>query len=240
MLESKMTRPWVLALVLLVGGGDAVADEIVQEGSLSGPAGEPVTHEIVLSPFDSALGTLNFVRLDFLTSVIGGGETDGSGIAVHILARLTADYAFLGEVIAETEALVDTVIPNTGPPIAFTVFGTDTATVLYDRAGTLGKWIGHDDVLMTAVVQLTVTEDPAGILGFGAGGTVRYTVTYDYEPAPACVADLDGSGDVGFPDLLTLLAEWGCVGTCLADLDGSGDVGFADLVLLLASWGACR
>ncbi|NNF41745.1 MAG: hypothetical protein HKN62_01630 [Phycisphaerales bacterium] len=54
-----------------------------------------------------------------------------------------------------------------------------------------------------------------------------------------CPADLDGSGDVGFADLLTILAAWGPCPGCPADLDGSGDVGFTDLLSALAAWGAC-
>ncbi|NNM26252.1 MAG: hypothetical protein HKO59_09775 [Phycisphaerales bacterium] len=57
--------------------------------------------------------------------------------------------------------------------------------------------------------------------------------------ASTCPADLDESGDVGFTDLLALLAAWGPCGGCVADLDGSGDVGFADLLTLLAAWGVC-
>ena len=60
------------------------------------------------------------------------------------------------------------------------------------------------------------------------------------ECAPDCPADLDGSGDVGFPDLLTLLAHWGpCAPACPEDLNGDDDVGFPDLLTLLAHWGPC-
>ncbi|MBT8484009.1 MAG: hypothetical protein HKO59_13210 [Phycisphaerales bacterium] len=55
-----------------------------------------------------------------------------------------------------------------------------------------------------------------------------------------CFEDLDGSGDVGFSDLLTVLATWGaCPAECPADLDDSGDVGFTDLIAVLAAWGVC-
>ncbi len=57
----------------------------------------------------------------------------------------------------------------------------------------------------------------------------------------SCPADLDDSGDVGFGDLLILLAAWGsCEGDCPADLDGSGFVGFGDLLIVLAAWGPCE
>jgi len=58
--------------------------------------------------------------------------------------------------------------------------------------------------------------------------------------SPPCPADFDGSGDVGFSDLLAVLSAWGpCEGDCPQDLDGSGDVGFGDIVMLLGMWGPC-
>ncbi|MBT8486681.1 MAG: hypothetical protein HKO59_04295 [Phycisphaerales bacterium] len=56
---------------------------------------------------------------------------------------------------------------------------------------------------------------------------------------PACFPDLDGSDDVGFADLLAVIAEWGPCAGCPEDLDGSGDVGFSDLLKVLARWGPC-
>ncbi len=59
---------------------------------------------------------------------------------------------------------------------------------------------------------------------------------------PPCLADLDGSGDVGVKDLLFLLGTWGpCPkkGDCPADFDDSGDVGVKDLLVLLGTWGPC-
>jgi hypothetical protein len=55
----------------------------------------------------------------------------------------------------------------------------------------------------------------------------------------ACPADLDASGDVGFPDLLAVLASWGPCEDCPEDLDASGAVDFDDLLIVLASWGPC-
>ena len=57
--------------------------------------------------------------------------------------------------------------------------------------------------------------------------------------APACPADLDGSGAVSVLDLLLLLDAWGPCPGCPEDLDGDGIVGFDDLLGLLASWGPC-
>jgi hypothetical protein len=58
---------------------------------------------------------------------------------------------------------------------------------------------------------------------------------------PPCHADLDGSGEVAFGDLLDLLAAWGPCGTpCPEDLDDDGTVAFLDLIEVLGSWGPCR
>jgi len=54
-----------------------------------------------------------------------------------------------------------------------------------------------------------------------------------------CPEDVDGSGDVGFGDVLALLASWGPCSGCPADVDGSGDVAFSDLLQVLAAWGPC-
>lgn len=70
----------------------------------------------------------------------------------------------------------------------------------------------------------------------------RHLIEYLFahpKPAP-CPPDLDASDDVGFSDLLVLLAAWGpCQGECPEDLDGSDDVGFSDLLALLTVWGPC-
>lgn len=54
-----------------------------------------------------------------------------------------------------------------------------------------------------------------------------------------CPPDLDGSGDVGFTDLLQILSVWGPCPGCPQDLDRSGDVGFTDLLQVLSAWGPC-
>ena len=55
-----------------------------------------------------------------------------------------------------------------------------------------------------------------------------------------CREDLDGSGEVGFDDLLQLLAAWGPCPDCPEDLNDDDEVGFDDLLRLLAAWGACE
>jgi hypothetical protein len=54
-----------------------------------------------------------------------------------------------------------------------------------------------------------------------------------------CTGDLDGDGNVGTSDLLTLLSAWGPNPGHPADFDGDGNVGTSDLLTLLAAWGPC-
>ncbi|MHC5115150.1 MAG: YncE family protein [Planctomycetota bacterium] len=56
----------------------------------------------------------------------------------------------------------------------------------------------------------------------------------------ACPADLDGSGDVGFGDILQIIGAWGPCGVpCPEDLSGNGNVDFADILAVIAAWGPC-
>ena len=63
------------------------------------------------------------------------------------------------------------------------------------------------------------------------------------ECEPTCVGDLDGSSDIGVPDLLILLGSWGACpalpAPCPADHDNSGTVDVIDLLKMLANWGPC-
>jgi YVTN family beta-propeller protein len=54
-----------------------------------------------------------------------------------------------------------------------------------------------------------------------------------------CPGDIDGDGNVGITDFLSLLGAWGPNPGHPADLDGDGTVGITDFLALLANWGAC-
>ncbi len=82
--------------------------------------------------------------------------------------------------------------------------------------------------------------------GVAVSGGVAYVAdsfsglrVIDVTSCVACSADLDGSGDVGFDDLLRVLDAWGNKGGP-EDLDGSGTVDFEDLLIVLNSWGPCE
>jgi hypothetical protein len=192
----KMTHNLIrLLTVVVVCGAAAHADQIVQEGSLKGGLGIEM-HDIFIDQFDEMSGTnqLNFVQLDFLTSLIGGGQSNGSGVPTHIFAQLSADYFLDDVVLAETEALIDTIISNDGSPGSFTVFNTDTEQVIFDQPADLAPWIGSDQILITAITEFALDEDPPGSVGFSAGGTVNYSVIYDFTVIPE-------------PSALTLLVD---------------------------------
>ncbi|MCP3903961.1 MAG: hypothetical protein GY715_10040 [Planctomycetes bacterium] len=54
-----------------------------------------------------------------------------------------------------------------------------------------------------------------------------------------CVGDIDGSGDVGFGDILAVIGAWGPCPGCPEDLNGNGAVDFADILVIIGAWGAC-
>lgn len=183
-------------LLPLALGATASADEIVQSGNLSGGTGQTV-HDIDLNQFDDLGGarTLNFVQLDFLTSTSGGGQTTGTGVSVHVQVTLSADYSLGAQVLATTEALIDLDVANTNTN-AFSVFDTDTAQTILDQPVDLAPWIGTGAVTMTAVTDFGIVLTPPDEISFGAGGTVQYSVTYDFDsgPPPYCTAKLSSAG----------------------------------------------
>jgi len=61
-------------------------------------------------------------------------------------------------------------------------------------------------------------------------------------PIGACPADIDGSGEVDFDDLLAVSGAYGTcpVGQiCFADVDADCDVDFNDTLQVLTEWGSC-
>ena len=55
----------------------------------------------------------------------------------------------------------------------------------------------------------------------------------------SCPFDVDGDDSVGFADVLTVLADWGCDSCPASDVDGDGLVGFSDVLGVIANWGDC-
>lgn len=85
------------------------------------------------------------------------------------------------------------------------------------------------------------TDDPdAADVGQGSAPIVDMGA---YElPVVACVGDVDGSGDVGLIDLLTVISGWGdCEAgvPCTPDLNGDATVDLIDLLTVISAWGPC-
>ncbi|MHC5025329.1 MAG: hypothetical protein ACYTGR_01035 [Planctomycetota bacterium] len=231
---SRITLAAALGLVSAVSG-----ETIVQEGSLSGSAGPPNEHVIVLDQFDTMDGTLtlNSVRLDFFIVLIAEAVTNGGGGTVDMFASLTADYFFVDETpIGGAATLIETTVDNTGPPIAYLFLDEDAQAVTYDSPADLVPWTGSGTIELGAVSQMILTDRPAGVIEVGAGGNVTYTVTYDYSVVPPCPADLDGSGLVDVGDLTAVILAWGTPDADATD-DGTTDV--QDLVAVISAWGSC-
>jgi len=86
-----------------------------------------------------------------------------------------------------------------------------------------------------------MTDDALTITGYAirVADLAWSPFVLDLRPTkPACPADLDGNGDVGAPDLASLLSQWGSFGGT-ADLDGDGTVASSDIAVLLSAWGMC-
>ncbi len=88
-------------------------------------------------------------------------------------------------------------------------------------------------------------DTPGGADGVAVSGAVAYISgvfslhVIDVSSCQPCPADLDGSGDVDFEDILRVLDAWGNKGGP-EDIDGSGTVDFDDLLIVLDSWGPCE
>ncbi|MHC5112922.1 MAG: S8 family serine peptidase [Planctomycetota bacterium] len=92
-------------------------------------------------------------------------------------------------------------------------------------------------------LEVEVTQVAIVGLSDGTGLPVDFLAT-DASATPQCAglcpADLDGSGDVGFGDILAIIAAWGpCGGPCPEDLSGNGQVDFADILVVIAQFGNC-
>jgi hypothetical protein len=86
-----------------------------------------------------------------------------------------------------------------------------------------------------------MTEGALTITGYAIRATdlAWSPFVLDLRPArPACPADIDGNGEVGAPDIASLLSQWGTLSGS-ADLNGDDEVGAQDIAILLGAWGPC-
>lgn len=96
---------------------------------------------------------------------------------------------------------------------------------------------GFEEDCDAGVVDFELGADPVYVRVTGSWvASSSEDISIVLEPRSDCRADLDGSGAVGFNDLLEVLTQWG---TPHADIDGDGTTAFNDLLTLLAAWGPC-
>jgi hypothetical protein len=222
-----------LGLVLTLGA-PTPGDTIVQEGFLSGYPGQVETFEIPLQQFDiqDGLLQLNFVQLDFLTSFVGGAQSTGEGgqhTRIHVV--LDADYFLDGELLAETHAETKLVVHHNGPPLPISFFDSDEAHVTLLAPDELQPWIGTGEIVMTAEVLFLFEETPPGGASASAGGSVDWSVTYDFGPA-------DGGTTTFSEDFEDLANQdgwsWGTGNEEVIPLNGNPGAFLADLTLFSA------
>ncbi|MCP3902548.1 MAG: hypothetical protein GY715_02845 [Planctomycetes bacterium] len=101
--------------------------------------------------------------------------------------------------------------------------GDTTETMPVDKAGAT-RFVDDPDVADTGT--------PDGVhpaLDMGA---------HERQALP-CFGDVDGSGSVGFGDILGVIGGWGPCPGCPEDLSGNGVLDFADILQIIGNWGPC-
>lgn len=108
----------------------------------------------------------------------------------------------------------------------------------------LRPWLVAQGVSIPISVSLRwaegVSADGRTIVGGAYDSSTFESYAYIVRlPGPPCAADLTGSGDIGFDDILAVLSAWGPCPGCAEDLNGDDEIGFDDLLVVLSSWGPC-
>ena len=73
---------------------------------------------------------------------------------------------------------------------------------------------------------VTLRVENGGLVGMANPVWLQHTI----------VGDIDGDGEIGITDLLSILETWGECSNCISDLDHDGFVGINDLLGLIALW----
>lgn len=221
------TGPYDVALVDF--NGDGALD--IASGNEGGNVG------ILLNAGDGTFGLASVADTPSGSLGVAVGDLDGNGSPEIAAAGYGASdvWVLFNEYVGITSQPTDVSVP---------LGGTANFSVTAGGAGRLSYQWRHDGVPLrgevgTSLTILSVTEADGGLYDVvvtndcGSVASAAATLTVK---APACPADLNGSGQVDAADLAILLGAWGGSG---ADLDGNGSVGGPDLAILLGAWGAC-
>ncbi len=75
---------------------------------------------------------------------------------------------------------------------------------------------------------------------FGHGFVNAKAALDAVDDGSSCAGDLDGDGNVGVADLLSVVDQWGACNGCSGDINGDGSVGVGDLLAIVDAWGLCN
>jgi hypothetical protein len=174
------------------------------------------------------------VFLDLRVPAEIGGDTtlDLGTVEQASVAQITLSVGNAGNVALWTAEGID--------DLDYTLAGSTGVTVpggsFSDPAGGLGNLhVVEIDTSNAGAFNGTVTIESDSV----DEPTRLVSVTAEITPVVSCPEDLDGSGDVGFSDILQVIGAWGPCGACPEDLNGSGTVGFDDILAVIAAWGDC-
>ncbi len=106
----------------------------------------------------------------------------------------------------------------------------DTVENVFVESPAVGTWT-------IEVIAAEINED--GHVETGAMDADYALVVSGVVAGSTCVGDFDGNGDLGFRDIVSILASWGPCGGCPEDIDSSGTVGFEDILYIINNWGPC-
>ncbi|MHC5113658.1 MAG: right-handed parallel beta-helix repeat-containing protein, partial [Planctomycetota bacterium] len=173
-----------------------------------------------------------------IASTILWGNTDTAGSGESSQIDVTSGAVTINHSCVQglTGALGG--VGNTGvDPMLFDADGGDNV------AGT-----ADDDLRLTVFSPSVDSGDDASLTGCDTDvrglprvqdGDGDLVFVSDHGANEFCLGDLDGSGDVGFGDILAIIAAWGPCPGCPQDLNGNGFVDFADILVVIGAWGPC-
>jgi hypothetical protein len=160
-------------------------------------------------------------------STLRGIDLADDGTLLHVWGGSSLDeVAFLGNVAD----LAGTSTRLLGVGDTIELVGRGPATIA-DLTGSTVLPGGYAISDAAVFVNMDVTPTDGG-------ATYEAIVRFERGGATPCPGDLDGNGEVGFDDLLAVLAAFGTTSPD-GDANGDGAVDFDDLLLVLAAFGPC-
>jgi hypothetical protein len=155
--------------------------------------------------------------------------------------------------------------PNGDINIGLINVTTNTSEGSIDIVDNTGEyiWVIEDVIAGTGVVYRFYIQDhpwPPTSWSYGSDFTIldncndivygcTDSIACNYDPTAseddgscefvscACPEDVNGDGVISVPDILVLLAEFGCLSGCSADISGDDSTNVQDLLLLLSVFG---